>query len=134
VVVERGRGRFLDLLLVSSLGRAVTLTEPHDVAVRVGEHLELDVTRAREVTLEIALRPAEVRLRLARRRLERGGRFGRGGRDLQPLAATAERGLDRDGPAVLVPEARHLGRIGDGLERARYRLHPGLRRRPPRRD
>ena len=68
-----GRGRFLDELLVPALRRAVAVAEVHAVAVRVGEDLQLDVARAGEVALDVALGPAEVRLRLALRRLERAG-------------------------------------------------------------
>ncbi len=44
--VECGRRRFLDHLLVAALHRAVALAEVNDVAVAVGEHLDLDVARS----------------------------------------------------------------------------------------
>ena len=47
LVAQRGRGALLDELLVAALRRAVALAEAHDVAVRVGEDLQLDVARAR---------------------------------------------------------------------------------------
>ena len=52
-VVDRGRGRLLDELLVPALDRAVALAEVDDVAVRVGEDLHLDVTRILEVALDV---------------------------------------------------------------------------------
>ena len=56
---------------MSALHRAVPLAEEDDVAVRVREDLRLDVVGAVDVALEEHLRPAEVRLRLARRARER---------------------------------------------------------------
>ena len=41
-------GRFLDQLLVAALERAFALAELNDVAVRVAEDLDLDVSRARQ--------------------------------------------------------------------------------------
>ena len=46
LVGNRGRGRFLDELLVPALRRAVAVAQVHAVAVRVGEDLQLDVARA----------------------------------------------------------------------------------------
>ena len=43
--VHAGRGCFLDDFLVPALHRAVALEEVDHVAMRVGEHLDLDVTR-----------------------------------------------------------------------------------------
>lgn len=46
---KRGNaGRFLDELLVAALERAFALAELNDVAVRVAEDLNFDVSRARE--------------------------------------------------------------------------------------
>ena len=46
---KRGNaGRFLDELLVAALERAFALAELNDVAVRVAEDLDFDVSRARE--------------------------------------------------------------------------------------
>src|SRR5581483_12061335 len=49
--VERGRRRLLQHLLVAPLDRAVALAERGDVAVPVGEDLDLDVPRPLEVAL-----------------------------------------------------------------------------------
>ena len=75
LVGEVGRRALLDQLLVAALARAVALAEPHRVAVRVGEHLHLDVARPGEVALDVALGAAEALERLVLRRLERGGRL-----------------------------------------------------------
>ncbi len=125
VVAEVARRALLDELLVPALRGAVALAERHDVAVRVGEHLQLDVTRLGEVALDVALVAAEVGQRLALGRLEGFGGLGRAARDLEPLAATAVRGLDRDRPAELLAEGHDLRRVLDRFERARHREHVG---------
>ena len=51
--VEGGRGGLLQHLLVAALQRAVALAQMHDVAVAVGDHLDLDVARLAEVLLQI---------------------------------------------------------------------------------
>jgi len=53
------RRRLLDQLLVTALDRAVALAEVDDVAVAVGEDLDLDVTGILEVALDIDGRIAE---------------------------------------------------------------------------
>ena len=50
---------------MAPLDRAVALAEVDDVAVRVGEHLHLDVARILEVALDVDVRVGEVRLPLA---------------------------------------------------------------------
>ena len=115
-VVEPGGGRLLDELLVAALGRAVALAEPDRVAVRVAEHLHLDVAGPREVPLEVRLGTPEVRRRLACRGLERGRGAVGVADDLQALAATAVRRLDRDRPAVLLAEGDDVVDRLDRLE------------------
>ena len=46
------RRRFLEHLLVTALHRAVALEQIHDIALRVREHLDLDVTRRRQVSFD----------------------------------------------------------------------------------
>ena len=70
LLVDRRRRRLLDQLLVPPLDRAVALAEVDDVAVRVGEHLHLDVSRILEVALDVDRRVGEVGLPLALGRLE----------------------------------------------------------------
>ena len=86
--IDRGRGRFLDQLLVPALHRAVALAEMHDIAVLVGEHLHLDVARVLERALEQQPAVAERVLRLRARRIERGGKLAFGAR---PAACRARR-------------------------------------------
>jgi hypothetical protein len=45
-LVHAGRRRFLDHLLVAALQRAVALEQMHSIAVRVAEHLHLDMAGA----------------------------------------------------------------------------------------
>src|SRR5207249_1345097 len=47
--IECGRRRLLEHLLVAALDRAVALAERRDVAVPVGEKLDLDVARPLEI-------------------------------------------------------------------------------------
>ena len=70
LVHVRSRG-LLDQLLVAPLDRAVALAQVDHVAVRVGEHLHLDVARILEVALEVDARVREELLALARGPLER---------------------------------------------------------------
>src|ERR1700722_15233648 len=54
-----GCGRFLDQLLMPALNGAVALEQVDAVAVRVAEHLDLDVTRLQYVFLDQNLFVAE---------------------------------------------------------------------------
>ena len=110
LVVDRRRGRFLDELLVAALDRALALAEVDDGAVRVGEHLHLDVARILQVALDVDGCVREVRLALSPGRLEGALDLVGGLDDLQALAAPAGRGLDRDRPAELVAEPPDLVR------------------------
>ncbi len=109
LVVDRRRGRLLDQLLVAALQRAVALAEVDHVAVRVGEHLDLDVAGVRQVALEVDGRVAEELLALAGGALERVLELVLGQRDAEALAATAAGGLDRDRVADRVVD--HLARV-----------------------
>ena len=73
--VDDRRRRLLDDLLVAALDRALALAEVDDVAVRVGEHLDLDVARLLEVALEKDRVVAERALRGALRGVERGAQL-----------------------------------------------------------
>ncbi len=50
--IHHGRRRLFDDLLVPALQRALALAQMDDGAVRVGEHLHLDVARALDQALE----------------------------------------------------------------------------------
>ena len=62
-----GRRRLLDHLLVAALQRTVALAEMDDVAVAVGENLQLDVARVSDIFLDQHAGLAEGALRLALR-------------------------------------------------------------------
>ncbi len=73
--VEQRRRRLLDDLLVAALQAALPLAERDDGAVRVGEHLHLDVPRRGHVPLDEERVVAERARRLAPGRGDRGGRI-----------------------------------------------------------
>ena len=128
------RGRLLEHLLVPPLERAVALAEVDRRAVRVGQHLDLDVPRILDVLLDVDRRVGEVGLALAPRGLERAPGLGRRGDDLHAAPAAAGRGLDRDRPAVAVAELDDLRRVADLLGRARHDRHARRRHALPRAD
>ena len=102
------RRRLLDELLVAPLARTVPFAEPDRVAEAVRSDLHLDMTRRREVALEVDIGAAEERFRLPPGCGERlvdvvGARD-----DLHPAPATAVGGLDRHGVAVFGAEREHL--------------------------
>ena len=85
LVVHGGRRRLLDELLMPPLDRAVALAEVNDVAVGVGEDLDLDVPRILEVALDVDGRVGEVRLALAPGALEGTLDLVGGASDAHPL-------------------------------------------------
>jgi hypothetical protein len=108
-------GRLLDDLLVPPLDRALPFEEVGHVAVGVGDHLELDVTRADQVALDVHVGVAEGGLRLAARGVHLLRKALGPLDDLHAAAATARRRLDDQG------EADPLGRrqrLALGLEDA----------------
>src|SRR5205085_7385790 len=95
VVVDGGRRRLLDDLLVPALDRALALEQRHDVAVRVREDLDLDVPRRLDVTLEEDRRVPERARRLPARAFDRVGEVGFAAYDAHPATAAAGRRLDQ---------------------------------------
>ena len=80
-----------------ALDRALALEQVHDVAVVVGEDLDLDVARPLDQPLDVERAVAERRRRLAPRRLDRFRRVAPVRRhDAHALAAAAGRRLDQD--------------------------------------
>jgi hypothetical protein len=65
VRVHAGGGGLLDHLLVAALERAVALEQVDDIAVRVAEHLHLDMARVEDIFLDQHAIVAEGRCRLA---------------------------------------------------------------------
>jgi hypothetical protein len=51
-LADEGRRRLLDHLLVAALDRAFALMQVHHVAVRIAQHLDLDVARALDELLD----------------------------------------------------------------------------------
>ena len=152
---DRRRRRLLQQLLVAALQRALALAEVHAAAVRVAQHLHLDVPRRADVALEVHRRVAERRLRGLRRRRQRRLERLVVLHDLHADAAAARRRLDDQRVAELgrgrarrvgVRDARAARRRGDAVrlrEVARrelraqqpHRLRAAARRRrgpPPR--
>ena len=119
VVDQRGR-RLLDQLLVAALDRAVALAEVDDVAVLVGQHLDLDVARVGQVALEVDGGVAEELLALAGGALEGLLELVGLERDAEALAAAAARGLDRDRVADLLGDLRGGLDVLDRLGGARH--------------
>ncbi len=141
-VVDRGRRRFLDDLLVPALDRALALVDVHDVTVRIAEDLDLDVARPLDVALEQQRVIAERARCLATRALERLGELGVAPDDAHALAAAAGRGLDEQRiadrrrvlreiaiVAVVTRHDRHTGLLGDPLRRSLVAERANHRRR-----
>src|SRR4051794_6425179 len=127
LLVDERRGRLLDQLLVAALDGAVALAEVDDVPVAVGEDLDLDVARVGEVALEVDRGVGEELLALARGALEGVLELRLVERDAEALAATAPRGLDRDGIADrLVDDLARGLEVGDRVGGARDDGNAGL--------
>ena len=110
LVGEERRGRLLDELLETPLQGAVAGADDDHAAVRVRQHLGLDVAGLVQVALHEALAAPERGLRLPHGRLVQPRDLLLLARDLEPAAAAAERGLDRDREAVLLRERHDLVR------------------------
>ena len=120
---------------MAPLHRALALEEMHDVAVRVGEHLDLDVPRTLDEALDVERAVAERRLGLAARALDGVEHLACVAHDLHADAAAARRRLDERwkpdrGPAAA--DERGIGLIGRRL--TRHDRHAGLLHQPPRAD
>src|SRR6185437_7648317 len=92
--VEKRARRLLDHLLVAALDRAFALAEMNDVAMRVGEHLDLDMPRLGDVFLDEDAVIAEGRTRLARGEPQALAQGVVALRQPHALATAAGRGLD----------------------------------------
>ena len=88
---------------MAALDRALALAEVDDVAVRIGEHLHLDVPGILEIALDVDGRVGEVRLPLALGGLERA-RDAVGALDeLEPLPPPPEAALSAIGQPISLP-------------------------------
>ncbi len=111
---------------MATLRRAVALTDPHAVAVRVGDDLHLDVAGPGQVALDVALVAAEALEGLVLSGLERVGGFFGAAHDAHATTATAIGGFDGHRPTELFAERHDLGGVGQKLGGARHALHAGL--------
>ncbi len=110
--VKEGRGRFLQHFLVTTLRGTFTFVEVNDVAVRVAEHLEFDMTRMLHVAFEDHARVAKCAGGLALCRGQRVGKIFFGTHDAHAFAAATRCGLDhqrKTGTARLICE--HIERL-----------------------
>ena len=130
VVHDRAR-RLLDQLLVAALHRAVALAEPHAVAVGVGEDLDLDVARPRQVALQVDGPVGEEALPLAAGALERVRELGGRQRHAEALAAAPGRGLHGHRVADLLRDRPGGGDVRHRVGHPRHDRHPrGGHQRP----
>ena len=123
---QAGRGRLFQHFLVAALHRAVALEQVDAVAVRVAEHLDLDVARALHVFLDQHRVAAEAvaRFALAAGQCVRKvlGLFHRA----HALAAAAGAGLDEHRVADAVGLVLEQGRVLVGAVVAGHQGHTGL--------
>ena len=134
VVVEERRRRLLDHLLVAALDRALALPQVHEVAVRVAQHLDLDVARLLDVLLDEDAVVAEARLRLGAAGGEAFARLAVVVRDAQALAAAAGGRLDHHRIADVARDAHGLVGVLDDVGVAGDRRDLRLLRELLRRD
>ena len=125
---EPGRRRFLDDLLVAALHGAIALAQMHDVAVIVGEHLELDVPRLLQELLHVDLRIAEGGERLGLRDADGIQERGVGVHHAHAAAAAAAGCLDDDRIADVLGDAEVL--VGVASPAGRPNRARRARRRP----
>ena len=116
IIIEAGRGRLLDHLLMTPLHRAVALEQMNGIAVPIGEHLHLDMTRMCQIALDQHTVIAEGGRGLLPCRVQCGGEFARVRHD--PHAATAAAGHRLD----------HQREADRGSPGRRGTRHPGARR------
>ena len=134
LAVERGGGRLLEHLLVAALDRALALAEGDDLAVLVGQQLDLDVSGPLDVALVVDGVVAESRLRLPPGRFRGFLELRRLAHDTHPTAAPTGCRFHDEREADLVGlagrEHGHTGVLRDPLRLELVSsLAQGLRRR-----
>ena len=110
---KRRRGRFLDELLMPALEGAIAIPAVDDVAVRIGQDLDLDVPRPVDELLEVDAGVLERGLGLGSGRLERGCQGRLIAADPHPLAAAAGGRLDQHGVSDAARKRHRLAFAGD---------------------
>ena len=131
---DRGRGRFLDQLLVAALDRAVALAQVQHLAVLVGQDLHLDVARVLDERLQVHGAVAERGLRLALRGVIAGDQAGLVARDAHAATAAAGGRLDHDRIADRLRDHDGLALVLDRAVRAGDDRYAGRMRQRARRD
>ena len=126
------RRRFFHQLLVPPLDAALALAQAHDVAVLVGQYLELDVPRPLDELLHVEVAVAECRRRLRLRRVELVGQLVGAADDAHAAPAAACRRLhDHREADGLRPLQRFVRRLHDAVRsrqnRHAHALHRGAR-------
>ena len=125
-LVEERRRRLLEHLLVAALDRALALPEVDDVAVRIAEHLHLDVARLLDELLDEHPVVAERRPRFVLAADEALPGLGVRARDAQALAAAAGARLDHHRVADLLRDLDRVRRVADHVGVAGDRADLGL--------
>ena len=126
IVVDEGRGRFLQHLLVAALGRAFALVEVDHPAVAVAEHLDLDVPRGGHVALQQHAVAAEGVAGLALAAFQRRHEILQPVHHAHALATAAVGGLDHQREAGARGLARERGQALVLAVVAGHHRHPGL--------
>ncbi len=106
-----GARSFLHDLLVAALERALALAERPDAAVLIGEHLEFDVPRRFDETLEVDVGVGEPGHLLGGRRLESARELARIAHDPHAPSASAARRLQDHGEADAFGKLCGVGRV-----------------------
>ena len=120
---QAGGGRLLDDLLVAALDRAVPVQQVQHRAMRIGQHLHLDMARPGDIALQQQRAVAEGRGGLALRGRERAGQVLRALDDAHSAPAAAGRRLDQHRIADLLRRFRQPLRRCVGFVIARHEGH-----------
>ena len=123
---QHRRGGLLDDLLVAPLHRAVTDAERPRRAVAVGDHLDLDVTRARDQAFQEDDPAAERAQRLLAGALVGVGQVAGRGDHADAAPAAARGGLEHQGVADLLTRAQRVVQARDLTVAPRRDRDPGL--------
>mmetsp|Transcript_312 Transcript_312/g.695 ORF Transcript_312/g.695 Transcript_312/m.695 type:complete len:248 (-) Transcript_312:618-1361(-) len=125
-LVDEGRRRLLNHLLIAALHRAVALGKIDDVAVRVRDNLDLNVPRLLHKLLHKDPIVAKRRRRLCLREPEALSRLHVVPRDAHALAPSSRRRLDHDGIPNVLGHCDTLGLVLEHPSVSRDRVDLGL--------
>ena len=130
LLAHHGGGRLLDHLLVAPLKAALPLAEVQDAAVRVGDHLDLDVPCALDVALHDQPVVAKCRARLPAGGGDRLRQLLEAPHDAHPLASASTRRLQQHRQGLTRDPLRDL-LVAEALcAKARHDRDPGVLRGP----